>query len=528
MNALIRGCRMQQRRLSDYPYVLGAFGAVIIMIFSFINGYALLYNDSRQYVHGPALVLKFATGIDLTRGWPEREVIQQGGDSATDSASQIPLNRPYSANRSIYYGALAFLGYQLSNFWLTIFIQAYFVAVAIALLILRCLKLSYKLYFTIILVLSLLTPLAVFCSLIMPDIFAGVLILGAALLLIYWNKLTMIDKYFLTAVTTFAVLSHPSHILILLAIIAFALVLRFAGAAPRTGYAPIAASLAALVLGVLGFVAYDKGLERATGHKTIVMPHIMAGLIDKGPGYAYLVANCPKANFVICKYEDRLPQTVDDFMGADPKNGVFASADLATQIKLSEEQYRFALTVLAYDPLGVTIGLLRDGLKQTVLFPVDDLRVTPQAMQNFKADLPAGVVSRIANSAFARDPYVADIVTMASYGAAILSVVFLTLFLLETAKRSGPASKLLGAFNWVVIFGVLSNALICGAINTPIDRYQARVIWLLPLLALVDLAYRQAISRAARLSGRATLESGEALESVADASPAGRVGSGVR
>ena len=35
----------------------------------------------------------------------------------------------------------------------------------------------------------------------------------------------------------------------------------------------------------------------------------------------------------------------------------------------------------------------------------------------------------------------------------------------------------------VVVAGILINAFVCGALSTPHDRYQTRIIWLLPLLA---------------------------------------------
>jgi hypothetical protein len=36
-----------------------------------------------------------------------------------------------------------------------------------------------------------------------------------------------------------------------------------------------------------------------------------------------------------------------------------------------------------------------------------------------------------------------------------------------------------------VVFGVIVNAVVCGVMSGPHDRYQARVAWLLPALALI-------------------------------------------
>lgn len=35
----------------------------------------------------------------------------------------------------------------------------------------------------------------------------------------------------------------------------------------------------------------------------------------------------------------------------------------------------------------------------------------------------------------------------------------------------------------VIIFSIVVNAFVCGAMSEPYDRYEARVIWLIPLLA---------------------------------------------
>jgi hypothetical protein len=41
------------------------------------------------------------------------------------------------------------------------------------------------------------------------------------------------------------------------------------------------------------------------------------------------------------------------------------------------------------------------------------------------------------------------------------------------------------AFAAAVVGGIAINAFVCGALSTPHDRYQARVIWLVPLVAML-------------------------------------------
>src|SRR5208283_969177 len=65
------------------PYFSGAIAALIIMTFSFVNGYALFFNDSRSYVHGPMLAFDLLTKADLSRDWPDRQPTADGGTAGT-------------------------------------------------------------------------------------------------------------------------------------------------------------------------------------------------------------------------------------------------------------------------------------------------------------------------------------------------------------------------------------------------------------------------------------------------------------
>jgi len=65
-------------------------------------------------------------------------------------------------------------------------------------------------------------------------------------------------------------------------------------------------------------------------------------------------------------------------------------------------------------------------------------------------------------------------------------VSFLFILVLLIFWKHGKAEK----NKWVMLslallLFLLLNAAVCGILSSPVDRYQARVIWLVPLLALV-------------------------------------------
>jgi hypothetical protein len=46
-------------------------------------------------------------------------------------------------------------------------------------------------------------------------------------------------------------------------------------------------------------------------------------------------------------------------------------------------------------------------------------------------------------------------------------------------------------FAVAIIAGVVLNAIVCGAVSGPWGRYQARVVWLIPMAALLMLEQRR-------------------------------------
>ena len=59
----------------------------------------------------------------------------------------------------------------------------------------------------------------------------------------------------------------------------------------------------------------------------------------------------------------------------------------------------------------------------------------------------------------------------------------------ETADREGD-SRVLHAGTSGMLVAVVLNAFATGALSVPVDRYQARIIWLVPLAAALGLAPR--------------------------------------
>ena len=469
------------------------------MIFSFVNGYAVMFNNSRSYVRGPGVVVRMLSGVDLIGAWPisQPKAAPQPPDprpvaSKTQCATPSPLekNNGFIANRSVYYGTLALIGYVTSQFWLTIFAQAFAVASVVAIFFFRCLPRPSMLgYLVTITGLALLTSVGPFVAFIMPDIFAPVMILAIATIFFYPEKLSRLEFGFLFLTVAFATLAHASHVVILAAMTGlFVLWSLFDRVNPRRWGPGAIAAVACVAIGLAGQIAFNEAVLLTTGEKALVLPHMTAHLEDMGPGYRFIEAKCGAQPFVVCRFKDRLPLYWEDFLGdPDPKRGVFSATDMATKHGLSDEQYRFALAVFAYDPIGVVGGMSKDAASQIVRFSLNDLRLTPEAMKNYAARYPPAVVHDLARSRLGRDPGFLRILSQVDTWVAIASMGVIAVFAARAVAARGKRSIDPNLWRWsgFILVAVLVNAVTCGILASPYDRFQARVIWLLPLVASV-------------------------------------------
>ncbi len=473
------------------PYITALLGAVLGMVIAIANGYAIFFVDSRAYIRGAGLAANYVTHYNYVAGWkaveappsaPRRAVAPVG---AKPAASE---NNGVTANRSIYYGFLLLIGYLTSSFWLTIWLQSYAVCSLIAIVFTRCLpRMPAWSYLALILGLAMLTTMGVYIAYMMPDIFTAVLILAVALLSTQWRRLTWFDRVFAGALASAALLFHQSNLPIFLAMAGIAgawSLLR----ERRMVIGPPAAALAlCLAIGFAGQQAFTYALTRATGSRPLLLPHLTAHLIDMGPGYRYIVATCPGSGFAVCRFEKRLPIYWEDFVGLnDPRRGIFAPADLATKHALSDEQISFAIHVLRYDPAGVVGGLARDSARQLVRFSPLGLSYTVAMIKYVHTLFPAEVRPHVDRSLAASGPGLFRLLAATN----LLTTVGCVIAIVLMAIRPGGRWRLTDSYDaprlaTLLLVGVAINAVVCGTFASPLDRYQGRVVWLIPLATFV-------------------------------------------
>ena len=375
--------------------------------------------------------------------------------------------------------------------------------------------------------LSLLTPLGVYTGFLMPDVFAPLVILCIGTLAVYWRQLGRADRWLLSVILLFGLLAHASHGVLAVSLLALALAARGLSRRWRgLSTAALVVTAGCIAGAVAAEWAFSKAVTKAVGAPPLRLPHPMARLIDLGPGTTYLRQHCPDSGFAACAYLQNYPTIWDDFLfSTDPAKGAFALADVATKRRLSEEQLRFVGEVIRFDPAGVVRGIGADVLRQLVNFRVDISAYGSRGLAMYEGRVPDSIFADMqASRAASQQAPLNNWLTVSTYALALASLVVLLVgWLRPGSPAASPADSAAGQrftdLVWVVVAGVVANAVICATLASSLDRFQARVIWLLPFMALAALARAYAHAHFAGVGRSSGVSMPPAVPSLQSGSP---------
>ena len=518
--------------------------ALILSLAALWNGQPFFYPDTPTYLRGAEMGVTRVLGSAALKPWlPVRKQMEKEKGSpstpvtateATEAEASVvrPLKPLTSiadnvvlAGRSVYYGALLYAGYLSGNMWLTVAFQALCVAYVLQLLMARLWELGTVQVVGVVAALSLLTPLGIYTGFLMPDVFASLVILTMGMLAVYWQELPRIHRWVLSALLLFSLCAHASHLALAVPLLGILLAARLL--APRWRGLP-AASLAAFALCIVGALgaewAFNKAVTASIGAPPLRLPHPMARLIDLGPGTAYLKQHCSESgtvSYAACAYVQNYPTIWDDFLFSnDPAKGAFALADARTKRRMSDEQLRFVVDVFRFDPMGVAGGIALDVLRQLGLFRVDIGRYNQHGLSMYEGRVPDSIFSDMQSSRAANQSPLNQWLTVATYALVLGSMALLVLWRLQRADSTAGAAgaslsqRRLADFVWIVVLGVIGNAVVCATLASSMDRFQARVVWLLPFIALAMLArMAQSTARHSSISDESSGDSAVAAPS---------------
>jgi hypothetical protein len=337
---------------------------------------------------------------------------------------------------------------------------------------------------------ALLTTGPFTVALLMPDVFAPAVLLALLLLGFARDALGRAEAWALTLLGALGIAAHLSHLPLAAAVVAITLLLtRRLRPALRTA------------LPILGAVLVLLGTNLWAHGRAVLSPHgatfALARLQADGPAAAVIRERCPDAGWYLCAFADRFPMDSDVFLWS-PDSPVNRAPDGSPRFLggalLSAEAGVIVGETLQGRPVEVALAMLRNTLAQLVTATAGDTLVDDH--------LRAAVRPRIAEAFPARElaaydaalqprgalpeaaaPFLWTHAPVLLLGAALAALAW------WRAARTGDMRRL-GLVVGVLV-GVTANAFATGALSKPHLRYEARILWLMPIVAALAMLPRR-------------------------------------
>lgn len=337
---------------------------------------------------------------------------------------------------------------------------------------------------------AFLTTAPFTAALLMPDVFAPAVLVALLLLGFARQALSRAEAWMLALVAAAGIAAHLSHLPLAVAVLALTLLLT-----RRIG------PTARVTLPLLGAIAILLATNLWGHGRLALSPHgatfLLARLQADGPAAAVIRARCPESGWYLCAFADRLPMDSDAFLWA-PDSPVNRAPDATPRFlggaQLSAEAREIVREVLRAHPVEVAVAMLGNAMRQLVTATAGDTLVPdhlgvavrpriaeafpPRELAAYDAALqPRGELPAVAT------PFLWPHAPVLVLGAALALLAWWRAAATHDLRRLG---LVIG-----VLVGVSANAFATGALSKPHLRYEARILWLMPVIAALALVPRR-------------------------------------
>lgn len=320
-------------------------------------------------------------------------------------------------------------------------------------------------------------------ALIMPDVFAPVVVLAVFLLGFAGTRIGRGEMAWLMALATVAIAAHLSHVPLALALLVVGgLLARRWGPVLRMAVPLLGAIALLLVTNVVGHGRVSLSPYGAT--------FLFARLQEDGPATRTLRAECPGRGWDLCAFVDRFPMDSDLFLWRpdSPMNrDAEGRARFLGGALLAPEAREIVAETLRREPLAVIRITAGNALRQLVMAEAGDTLgddIEASTGSRIREFFPAAEIGRYAASVQLRGalpqaaaPYFLPHGPVLLVGALLCAIALL--------RRPAPR---MAALLLLVLLGAAANALATGGLSKPHHRYEARILWLVPLVGAIALA----------------------------------------
>jgi hypothetical protein len=425
-----------------------------------LNGGPLIFHDTLQYLDqgrgGYELIVGKVAAVLRPAGNPV-------GSGGSDFAGEVSFVRSLAYPLFAYVGTLGSLGFSGTAFFQSV------VVVVLVIMITGREALARPVPAAVAATLCIaFTALPWTVSTMMPDVFAAVAILCAIIIAARLDRIGWGGKLFVFCAASFAALSHYGHPpLFFLAAGAALLVLavqwRLNASAVVLAVGPLVVTLVAS-LGVSEVVFDEPSIV------PLRIPLLLVRSIEDGPARWHLEEHCDEYGYAVCDlWEGEIPSGVGTLLWS--KDSMLRTATDAQMKRIRQEEFLILRRAFIEYPTEQTWSLVGNTVRQMGMFGLGDTswgRVIDGEQGEF--DWEAG----------SRSDKNLNFIVVIQTIIVLASIGLILVFIANDRLRMGDRER---AVLFVLVVGLLANAAIFGGLSVPTDRYQMRVIWILPMVA---------------------------------------------
>jgi len=404
---------------------------------------------------------------------------------------ELPNDRP------VMYGLLINLTSFNCTLWNIVIFQSIILAYFL-LLVLKCSLGNYKLAFFLLpllgVFLTLLTGVSFFVSIVTPDIFSAIVILGI-LIIISFPELWKIHRITVLIITVITSLTHFSNFInILSLVLAFTVLFiffrkkEFVKIRRKSFY--LIAILAIFTFTTNYLINLSFGTKGKIARSSYAHP--FATLLESGLVHEFLNENCDDSSYSFCRYIDKLPKSHATFLWDFEHSPLYFDC---IDRKMCMVEKNEEMSQIIHEMLGDPRYL-----KRMFVFSLErtwDQLWTFQIITLPKYDTEYPIIDPLYNhlyndlEAFTSSCQYQQGFNVGNHNKYIkwfiyLSVVIVILaFSLPWFYRK--LSTDIKVFLWMFIVAMLSNAYVCSVLSSGSPRYQGRIVWIFSVIAFIAI-----------------------------------------
>ncbi len=328
--------------------------------------------------------------------------------------------------------------------------------------------------------LSIATWLPWIAAELMPDVFTPLLYLLLSLLMFAPSRFRPWERGGMTALAAFMIATQQSSVLLSCVWLGIGLPAARLWRCPRSGQtlmpllAPGAAIAALLAVNVAGH-----GRLSISPYGNVF---VLARVIYDGPGMDVLRRDCPDKAWLLCPFLDRFPPTSDEFLW-DPDSPVILAGGHKA---VSADAGAIIVAAVRAEPIALAWAALGNATEQLFRFESGDgLEPWPaQVETKIERDFPQREWESFHAARQQRGGLAIPVWLQAVHRATAHIGILAAMVLLPWAWSRRHAAFLFLALSLLTL---PLSAAITGALSTPHDRYQSRIVWLPALMALLTI-----------------------------------------